>query len=411
MIVLTENNNEQEPQEQKVNIPPKHKHSFRSAFFGGLCGGIIATIAILALFMNQLLPLDALQISAAEDQQNSGQTQETKNLQNAFSSDGETADLTNISEAVVGVINMQEQSLWTPEKEAGSGSGIIYKKSGNKAYVVTNNHVVDQAKHIKVQLYNEKKLDAKVIGKDAVSDLAVLEVPDKEINTVAEFGDSTKLNVGDNVIAIGNPLNMNLSGTVTKGIISGLNRSVPVDTTGNNQTDWETEVIQTDAAINPGNSGGALVTNDGKVVGINSMKVAQESVEGIGFSIPINTAKPIIKELETKGEVSRSYLGLSMANASDVPEGYQDRVSLPKNADDGVVVADVEDRSPAASAGLKQFDTIIKINDKQVHSYLDIKSYLYSSTKPNDKVTLTILRDGKTMKKSIKLGTVKHNQN
>src|SRR5699024_10085001 len=193
--------------------------------------------------------------------------------------------------------------------------------------------------------------------------------------------------------------------------ISGLNRSVPVDTTGNNQTDWETEVIQTDAAINPGNSGGALVTNDGKVVGINSMKVAQESVEGIGFSIPINTAKPIIKELETKGEVSRSYLGLSMANASDVPEEYQDRVSLPKNADDGVVVADVEDRSPAASAGLKQFDTIIKINDKQVHSYLDIKSYLYSSTKPNDKVTLTILRDGKTMKKSIKLGTVKHNQN
>src|SRR5699024_9067960 len=96
--------------------------------------------------MNQLLPLDALQISAAEDQQNSRQTQDTKNLQNAFSSDGETADLTNISEAVVGVINMQEQSLWTPEKEAGSGSGIIYKKSGNKAYVVTNNHVVDQAK-------------------------------------------------------------------------------------------------------------------------------------------------------------------------------------------------------------------------------------------------------------------------
>src|SRR5699024_9604954 len=324
--------------------------------------------------MNQLLPLDALQISAAEDNQGSEQSQETKNLQNAFSNDDKTADLTNISEAVVGVINMQAQSHWTPEKEAGSGSGIIYKKSGNKAYVVTNNHVVDNAKHIKVQLYDEKKLDAKVIGKDAVSDLAILEIPAKEINTVAQLGDSEKLTVGDNVIAIGNPLNMNLSGTVTKGIVIGLNRSVPVDTTGNNQTDWETEVIQTDAAINPGNSGGALVTNDGKVVGINSMKVAQESVEGIGFSIPINTAKPIIKELETKGEVSRSYLGLSMANASDVPEEYQDRVSLPKNADDGVVVADVEDRSPAASAGLKQFDTIIKINDKQVHSYLDIKS-------------------------------------
>src|SRR5699024_9882631 len=313
---MNEDNKEQEIHEQQTSVKSKNKHSFRSAFLGGLCGGIIATIAILVLAMNQLLPLDALQISAAEDNQGSEQSQETKNLQNAFSNDDKTADLTNISEAVVGVINMQAQSLWTPEKEAGSGSGIIYKKSGNKAYVVTNNHVVDNAKHIKVQLYDEKKLDAKVIGKDAVSDLAILEIPAKEINTVAQLGDSEKLTVGDNVIAIGNPLNMNLSGTVTKGIVSGLNRSVPVDTTGNNQTDWETEVIQTDAAINPGNSGGALVTNDGKVVGINSMKIAQESVEGIGFSIPINTAKPIIKELETKGEVSRSYLGLSMPNAS-----------------------------------------------------------------------------------------------
>lgn len=407
---MNEDNKEQEIHEQQTSVKSKNKHSFRSAFLGGLCGGIIATIAILVLAMNQLLPLDALQISAAEDNQGSEQSQETKNLQNAFSNDDKTADLTNISEAVVGVINMQAQSLWTPEKEAGSGSGIIYKKSGNKAYVVTNNHVVDNAKHIKVQLYDEKKLDAKVIGKDAVSDLAILEIPAKEINTVAQLGDSEKLTVGDNVIAIGNPLNMNLSGTVTKGIVSGLNRSVPVDTTGNNQTDWETEVIQTDAAINPGNSGGALVTNDGKVVGINSMKIAQESVEGIGFSIPINTAKPIIKELETKGEVSRSYIGLSMANASDVPEEYQDRVSLPENADDGVVVADVENNSPAATAGLKQFDTIAKINDKEVNSYLDVKSYLYSSTKPNDKITVTILRDGKTIKKSVKLGTVKNDQ-
>src|SRR5699024_919097 len=142
--------------------------------------------------MNQLLPLDALQISAAEDQQNSGQTQETKNFQNAFSSDGETADLTNISEAVVGVINMQEQSLWTPEKEAGSGSGIIYKKSGNRAYVVTNNCVIDQAKYIKVHRFNKKKLGGTVIGKGAVSDLAVLEVPANEITTFAAFGDSTK---------------------------------------------------------------------------------------------------------------------------------------------------------------------------------------------------------------------------
>src|SRR5699024_8160100 len=154
---MNEDNKEQEIHEQQTSVKSKNKHSFRSAFLGGLCGGlcggIIATIAILVLAMNQLLPLDALQISAAEDNQGSEQSQETKNLQNAFSNDDKTADLTNISEAVVGVINMQAQSLWTPEKEAGSGSGIIYKKSGNKAYVVTNNHVVDNAKHIKVQLY------------------------------------------------------------------------------------------------------------------------------------------------------------------------------------------------------------------------------------------------------------------
>src|SRR5699024_8153323 len=242
------------------------------------------------------------------------------------------------------------------------GSGIIYKKEDDKAYVVTNNHVVSDAEEVEVALDEDNKKDAKVLGTDELTDLAVLEIDGEDIDTVAKLGKSDDLEVGEDVIAIGNPLGVEFSGSVTKGIISGLERNIPVDTSGNNQPDWYSEVIQTDAAINPGNSGGALVNKDGEVIGINSMKIAQQAVEGIGFAIPMDAAEPIMEQLEKEGKVDRQFIGISTASLDEVPPQYQQKINLPDDVDSGMVVADIEQGSPADDAGLDQFDVITKID-------------------------------------------------
>src|SRR5699024_7597822 len=177
--------------------------------------------------------------------------------------------------------------------------------------------------------------------------------------------------------------------------ISGLNRSVPIDVTGDHQPDWTTEVIQTDAAINPGNSGGALVDKEGNVIGINSMKIAQQAVEGIGFAIPIDTAQPIIEQLEKKGKVDRPYIGIAMASLDQVPAEFQEKIILPKDVEAGVVIANVESTSPADKAGLEQFYISTHINAQPVTSLLDFRKYLYSETAIGDTTTLDIYRTGK----------------
>ena len=188
-------------------------------------------------------------------------------------------------------------------KRRGTGSGVIYKKAGNKAYVVTNQHVVEGATHLEVTLTDGTKIPAKLLGGDIWTDLAVLEIDTNHVKKIAEFGNSDVLKMGEPVMAIGNPLGTTFSGSVTQGIISGINRTIPVDINQDGIMDWQAEVLQTDAAINPGNSGGALINIAGQLIGINSMKIAQSAVEGIGLSIPINYAKPIISDLEQFGVV------------------------------------------------------------------------------------------------------------
>ncbi len=207
---------------------------------------------------------------------------------------------------------------------------------------------------------NDERLKAEVLGSDRLTDLAVLRVDGSKVDTVAKLGSSDDLQVGDTAIAIGNPLGMNFANSVTKGIISGLERSISVDTNGDRRPDWITEVIQTDAAINPGNSGGALINADGEVVGINSMKIARREVEGIGFAIPIDSALPVIKQLANDGKVARPYIGISTASVSQVPPQYRDQVQLPEDVEGGMVIAQVEPGSPADNASLQQFDVITK---------------------------------------------------
>lgn len=314
-----------------------------------------------------------------------------------------STNISEVSEAVVGVVNMQQGNVWEGSQEAGTGSGIIYKKENGKAYIVTNQHVVANAKEVEIVLNDDKRIPATVLGGDTLTDLAVLEVDGASIDKVANFGTSEDLAVGETVLAIGNPLGLDFANTVTKGIISGLNRTVEVDTNSDGQADWVTEVLQTDAAINPGNSGGALVNSDGEVIGINSMKIAQSSVEGIGFAIPVNAALPIMEQLETDGEISRPLIGISTASLNQVPPQYRYEINLPEDVEGGMVVADVQNGSPADTAGLQQFDVITKINGQEVTSILELRKYLYSETNVGDDIKIEYIRDGEHQTTNLKL--------
>lgn len=332
-----------------------------------------------------------------------------------------TTDVTNAvskaEKAVVGIANIQSQGFWSQdgisgsqgkgrstEQETGSGSGVIYKKANGKAYIVTNNHVVEGADQLEVTLSNGTKLPAKLLGSDIWTDLAVVEVDGSKVSTIAQFGDSSKLKLGEPVIAIGNPLGEQFAGSVTQGIVSGINRTVPVDINNDGVEDWQAEVIQTDAAINPGNSGGALINIDGQVVGINSMKIAQEAVEGIGFSIPINYVEPIITKLEKFGKITRPSMGVTLQNVSDIPAYHQqETLHLPKDVTDGVMIESVDPKSPAENAGLKELDVIIKLDGHKVSDVLELRKYLYDKKKPGDTMKVTFYRNGNLKEVTVKL--------
>lgn len=296
-------------------------------------------------------------------------------------------------ESVVGIYTYQGNQLFEGTTETGAGSGVIYKKSGDYAYIVTNHHVVDGASQVEVQVSEGTRLQAKVVGSDELTDLAVLRIDGSKVNSVAELGDSSKLTLGEPAIAIGNPLGF-LEGSVTEGIISSTNRTIPVDTNGDGQEDWQSEVIQTDASINPGNSGGALINIDGQVIGINSSKIAQDEVEGIGFAIPMNVAKPIIEDLEQDGKVDRPTLGVRIANLSQVnPVGRTETLKLPDSVQEGVVIIEVEVSSLAEKAGLKQYDVITKVNGDKISSDAELRRSIYESN--GKKMSITYYRNGK----------------
>lgn len=236
-----------------------------------------------------------------------------------------------------------------------------------------------------------------------MTDLAVVEINADGIDKVASFGDSSKLRAGDKVIAIGNPLGAQFSGTVTEGIISGLDRTVEANTSSGTV---EMNVLQTDAAINPGNSGGPLINTDGQVIGINSLKISESGVESLGFAIPSNDVKPIVDQLLKNGKVERPYLGVQMIDLEQVPETYQENTLglFDKQIGKGIYVKDVSKGSPAQKAGLKSGDVIIKFKGKDVANSSQLKEILYKETKIGDKTTMTVIRDGKNKNLDITLG-------
>ena len=283
-------------------------------------------------------------------------------------------------------------------KAASSGSGVIYKKVGNTAYIVTNNHVVSGAKKLSVILSDGTNVNAEVVGTDVWTDLAVLKISGDNVATTMDFADSDKIAVGETAFAIGSPLDVNLSNTVTKGIVSAVNRQIPMDVDGDGKNDWNQTVIQTDAAINPGNSGGALINNEGKLIGINESKIAKAtanvSAEGIGFGLPSNEVKLITEQLEQSGKVIRPALGVQLVSVNTVDSDTL-KSQLNFEGKQGVVVRYVENGTPAAQAGIEKYDIITKLNGEDVKDVAAVRKYLFEKSKIGDTVKVTYYRNGK----------------
>ncbi|WP_400244610.1 S1C family serine protease [Niallia sp. JL1B1071] len=374
------------------------KRSRKGYFFSGFIGAIIGAVLVLLLSprLTDLAILPNKEESGSIVSNSEGI--KTQNVSLNVETDV-TKAVDKAADSVVGITNLQSSNFWADEttaEEAGTGSGVIYKKSGGKAYIVTNNHVVQGATELEVTLSNGKKISAELIGADIWTDLAVVEVDASEITKVAEFGNSDTLKAGEPVIAIGNPLGLTFSGSVTQGIVSGLARTIPVDINEDGTPDWQSEVIQTDAAINPGNSGGALVNIEGQLIGINSMKIAESAVEGIGLAIPINSAIPIIEDLEEHGEVQRPYMGVELQSVSDIPGYYQqEALKLPEDVTTGVAIKDVSPNSPAQKAGLKELDVIVELDGEEIVDLIDLRKHLYNEKKIGDSMKVKYYRNGK----------------
>lgn len=379
---------------------------------GGILGAVLVLLALPALVQTDLLPYD---ITIPEDE--SGLVNDDQELTGDTQKNVEldvTTQITDIvgkvTPSVVGVVNLQSQeNFWQQEggqQEAGVGSGVIYKKADGTAYVVTNNHVIEGANEIEVVLSDDTRIQAELVGSDIFTDLVVLEMPGDQVEHVAEIGSSDALKVGEPAIAIGNPLGLSFAGSVTQGIISGKERAIPQDFDGDGLDDWQSEVIQTDAAINPGNSGGALINIDGQLIGINSMKIAESAVEGIGFAIPIDAAKPIIDELEEFGQVNRPYIGVEAYGLNEVPTSeWRGTLNLPEDVEGGLYIRSIRQMSPAAKAGLEPLDVITELDGNGVENIIDLRKYLYDEKDPGEELEVTYYRDGEKNTTTVTLGS------
>ncbi|MCA1054919.1 S1C family serine protease [Rossellomorea aquimaris] len=391
----------------------KQKGNRGGMFLAGLLGVVLGAILILVA-LPQLHNLDVLPYSIQPDQDLKATDEEYHNGTTKNVSVNVTTDVTKAveksSDSVVGISNIRSQSFWgqsgTQDQQAGTGSGVIYKKAGDKAYIVTNNHVIEGADQLEVTLADGSKLPATLRGTDVWTDLAVVEIDGSKIDKedVVEIGNSDELKAGEPVIAIGNPLGLQFSGSVTQGVVSGTERTIPVDINQDGMEDWNAEVLQTDAAINPGNSGGALINISGQLVGINSMKIAQEAVEGIGLAIPINYAKPIVEDLEKYGEVKRPAMGVMLEDVNKISAYHQqETLKLPKDVNYGVMIRQVVPNSPAAQAGLKEMDVIVALDGEKVENLIELRKHLYNQKDVNDQMKVTYYRNGEKKELTMKL--------
>ena len=374
--------------------------------------GQLLLIILISFFSGVLGTFTTLQLS---QKQNSGTTTTTTVSKTAVKNENSTTQAVDkVKDAVVSVITYSansQNSLFgstdtdtdtNTEQVSSEGSGVIYKKEGNFAYLVTNTHVINGAKKVDIRLADGTKVPGEIVGSDTYSDIAVVKIAADKVTTVAEFGDSDQLTVGETAIAIGSPLGSEYANTVTQGIVSSLNRNVSLKSEDGQAI--STKAIQTDTAINPGNSGGPLINIQGQVIGITSSKIATNggtSVEGLGFAIPSNDAINIINQLEKNGKVTRPALGIQMVNLSNLSSSDLQRLNIPSSVTAGVVVRSVQTSMPA-NGHLQKYDVITKVDDKAISSTTELQSALYSHS-IGDSMTITYYRNGKEETTTIKL--------
>ena len=367
-------------------------------FVVGFLGGILGTFL-------------TLQTSHSSTSNTESKQVHSTTVKTAYKNTTSTSEAVDkVKNAVVSVITYSDssnQGVFEKEENSDSqisseGSGVIYKKEGKYAYLVTNTHVINGAKKVDILLADGNKVPGEVVGSDVYSDIAVVRISADKAKAVAEFGDSNQLTVGETAIAIGSPLGTDYANSVTQGIISSQGRNVKLK--ADNGQNISTRALQTDAAINPGNSGGPLINIQGQVIGITSSKISnngQTSVEGMGFAIPANDVVNIIKQLEEKGKVVRPALGIQMMDLSNLSTSDLSQLKLPEKISGGVLVRSTLENMPASDK-LQRYDVITKIDDTDIESTADLQSALYSH-QINDTIKVTFYRDGKQQTTSIKL--------
>ncbi len=301
-----------------------------------------------------------------------------------------------VYDAVVMVKNYKHNSY------NGSGSGFVYKTDDKYGYILTNQHVVDQATSLSVVTTSNEEIKAELLGGDRYLDVAVLRIPKEKVIAIAKIGSSEKVELGDTVVAIGTPVDEEYYNTVTGGYISGLNRKVTVSVDSKN--DWVQDVIQIDAPINPGNSGGALVNINGEVIGITSLKFVNSSIEGMGFAIKIDDVMKHVDELEKGKTIERPFIGISYANVSDTSLLAKYEITIDKSIENGIVVLSITKDSAAEKAGLEAGDVINKIDSEEVKNVAHLKYLLYKH-KVGDTVKISYIRGTKVKTAELKLTT------
>ncbi|MCI6899656.1 MAG: trypsin-like peptidase domain-containing protein [Tenericutes bacterium] len=312
----------------------------------------------------------------------------TKNGTQIYEKSSLAASVEKVYDAVVVVEGYQRDQL------ASTGTGFVYKTDDKYGYLLTNQHVISGQEKINVLFTNGKEVETELLGSDEYLDLAVLRIPKKYVTLVATIGKSEDMSLGDAIFTVGSPLGSDYYGSVTSGILSGKDRMVSVAVSNSRSNDWVMRVLQIDASINPGNSGGPLLNVNGEVIGICSMKLVDDEIEGMGFAIPIEYAMNHAESLENNKKIEWPVLGISMVNVTDIATLRQYNISVDKDITYGAVVLETSKDSGAEKAGLKKGDVIIKVNDTKIkdHAYLRYELYQHQA---GDTINVTYIRDGK----------------
>lgn len=389
---------EQVEKEENSNQPESRmgKHNKRKVTVNtnGLFKIVITLLVVASLGMNVFLLTKVNKSSSSGSSSNKNATVENVNYDVKSST---TDVIEKVNSSVVGVL------VYANGTASGSGSGVVYRVDGKTAYIITNAHVVSGATDVQVVFSNKESVNATIVGSDTYSDIAVLKLTADFDMTAIKCGDSSLLDQGETVLAIGSPLGIEYAGTVTQGIVSGIDRTVSVDLNDDGQEDWDMNVIQTDAAINPGNSGGALVNMAGELVGITSMKLSNTSVEGMGFALPINDVITSVEQIIENGKVTRPQIGISGVSLSGY-SSYQLRYyRINTDLTDGIYVSRVTSGGAASKAGIQEGDIIVKFDGKEVTTYKSFLTELYSK-EPGDKVSVVVNRNGTEKTIEVTLG-------